>query len=384
MRILVLNYEFPPVGGGGGRFTQDLCRHLARRGHEVRVQTAHFRGLPRREYQNGYLVCRAFAARGRVHTCSVAEMAGYVAGNFLPALRQAAAWRPQVIQAHFAVPTGALAWMVKKFTGIPYILSTQLGDVPGGVPDQTDHLFRWLKPFTLPIWREAAAVTAPSRTVADLAYQAYGLPVRVIPNGVDLEALPPASPEVHTPVRLVFVGRFSPQKNLEFLINVLIMLKNLDWQLELVGDGPLRPYLEELTRRHGLGPRVRFTGWLTPDAALARLRESDVLLLPSRSEGLPLVGLQALGLGLAIAASDYPSLRELVAEGVNGFTRPGSEPGPFAAALCTVLRNSDLISEMKQASRLLARRFDAARVAARFEALLAAVAKAGEARGRRT
>ena len=196
MRILVLNYEFPPIGGGGGRFTADLCRHLARFGHELRVQTSHFRGLPCQEVQEGYEIYRTWAGRRQAHTCTVPEMAVFLATNLIPALKHAASWRPQVVNVHFAVPTGVLAWVIRKVTGIPYVLSAQLGDVPGGVPVQTDHLFRWLKPLTTPIWRDAAAVTVPSAEVAELVQRAYGLTAHVIPNGVELEALDPLPPGV--------------------------------------------------------------------------------------------------------------------------------------------------------------------------------------------
>ena len=67
----------------------------------------------------------------------------------------------------------------------PYVLTAHLGDVPGGVPEQTDHLYRIVKPFTVPIWRSAAAVTAVAPHVAELAEQAYGIKPRVILNGSD-------------------------------------------------------------------------------------------------------------------------------------------------------------------------------------------------------
>jgi glycosyltransferase involved in cell wall biosynthesis len=372
MRILVLNYEFPPIGGGGGRFTADLCRHLARFGHDLRVQTSRFRGLPARERREGYEIYRTWAGRRLAHTCTVPEMAGFLAANFIPALRHAASWRPQVINVHFAVPTGVLAWIIRKTLGIPYVLSAQLGDVPGGVPSQTDHLFRWLKPFTVPIWRDAAAVTVPSAEVAELVQRAYGLSARVIPNGVELEALNPRPPLVHEPIRLVFVGRFSPQKNLVFLLEVLAKLRDLDWRLDLVGDGPLRSELEDLSRRWDLAARIHFHGWVAPEDATAVMRHSDLLVLPSLSEGLPLVGLQALGLGLALATSDHRSFQDIVQDGQNGFTCPVTDAGAFAHRLRDLLARPSVLLAMKQASLEMAPRFEAGRVARQMEELLLA------------
>uniref|UniRef100_A0A7V6A5Y3 Glycosyltransferase family 1 protein n=1 Tax=Desulfobacca acetoxidans TaxID=60893 RepID=A0A7V6A5Y3_9BACT len=370
MRILVLNYEFPPIGGGGGRFSADLCRHLARFGHEVRVQTSRIRGLPAREVAEGYEIRRSWSGRSQAHTCTVPEMAWYLAANLVPSLRQAASWRPQVINVHFAVPTGVLAWMIRRLTGIPYVLSAQLGDVPGGVPVQTDHLFRWVKPFTIPIWRDAAALTVPSGEVAELVQRAYHLTAHVIPNGVELAALHPRPPEVHHPVRLVFVGRFSPQKNLLFLLAVLGRLRDLDWRLDLVGDGPVRKELEDLSRRLDVAARIHFHGWVTPEAATAVLRDSDILVMPSLSEGLSLVGLQALGLGLALAVSDHGGMKDLVAGGVNGFACPATDIPAFAGRLRDLLTNRPRLLAMKRASLAIAPRFEAGSVARQMEQLL--------------
>jgi glycosyltransferase involved in cell wall biosynthesis len=379
MRILVLNYEFPPIGGGGGRFSADLCRHLARFGHEIRVQTSRIRGLPAREEHDGYEIYRSWSGRSQAHTCPVPEMAYYLAGNIVPTLRQAFSWRPQVINVHFAVPTGPLAWISRRLAGIPYVLSAQLGDVPGGVPVQTEHLFRWVKPFTVPVWREAAAVTVPSGEVADLVQRAYNLTAHVIPNGVELEALHPSPPKVHSPVRLVFVGRFSPQKNLVFLLEVLGKLRSLNWRLDLVGDGPLRGELADLSRRLGVAARIHFHGWVTPEVATAVMRDSDILVMPSLSEGLSLVGLQALGLGLTLATSDYRSMRDLVADGVNGFTCPATatDVEAFARRLRDLLANPSKLLAMKRASLKIAPRFEAGMVARQMEKLLLAAANSG-------
>jgi len=252
-----------------------------------------------------------------------------------------------------------------------------LGDVPGGVPVQTDHLFRWVKPFTVPIWRDAAEVTVPSAEIAQLVQRAYGLNAQVIPNGVELETLKPQPPKVHEPIRLVFVGRFSPQKNLPFLLGVLEKLQDLDWRLDLVGDGPLRGELEELARRGDLAARIHFHGWVAPEEATTVMRHSDLLVMPSLSEGLPLVGLQALGLGLALATSDHPSFHDIVQDDYNGFICPVTGAEPFARRLWEVLASPTRLLGMKRASLEMAPRFEAGRVARQMEELLLAAANSG-------
>lgn len=376
MRILVLNYEFPPLGGGGGRFTADLCRQLAKMGYSIRVQTGYFRGLPRVEVRDGVTIYRSWSRRRYRHTCSVGEMGLFVLAGFLPALHHARSWRPHLLHAHFAVPTGVLSFFLHLITGIPYVLSTQLGDVPGGVPVQTDQLFKWLKPFTAPIWQAAAMVTVPSGHIHALAQQSYpGIPMEVVYNGVNLDQQPQSSRAPHQPVRLLFAGRFSPQKNLPVLLQALHQVRDLDWQLEMLGDGPQMPVIKEQVKISELARRVNLHGWLPPQKVAEIMSQGDILVLPSLAEGLPLVGVQALGAGLAILGSDIGGVAEVVRPGVNGFLCPVNDSCAFAAALRIMLTTNGLLSKMKAESRRLAETFDIKKIGAQFDNIFKTVVK---------
>jgi glycosyltransferase involved in cell wall biosynthesis len=104
------------------------------------------------------------------------------------------------------------------------------------------------------------------------------------------------------------------------------------------------------------------------------MRESDILVMPSLSEGLPLVGLQALGLGLALAVSDHPSFADLVQNGVNGFMRPATDADAFARRLRESCANPAMLLAMKQASLNLAPLFEAGSIARQMEKLLVTAA----------
>jgi len=123
-------------------------------------------------------------------------------------------WRPDIIHVHFAVPAGAAAWTLSRLTGIPYVLTAHLGDIPGGVPEKTGGWFRWVFPFTIPIWRGAARVTTVSEFTRALIRQNYKIDPIVIPNGINMGMVNPAGLRVHHPPVVVFAGRFMPQKNL--------------------------------------------------------------------------------------------------------------------------------------------------------------------------
>ena len=65
MRILVLNHEFPPIGGGGGRAAEDICRELSKRGYEIKVLTTHIKGLLHEEERDGYQIIRLPSLRAQ-------------------------------------------------------------------------------------------------------------------------------------------------------------------------------------------------------------------------------------------------------------------------------------------------------------------------------
>ncbi len=362
-----MNYEFPPVGGGGGRVAEDLCRGLAARGHQLRVLTSHAPALRRHEWRDGYEIIRSPAGRSRLDRCSPAEMLSYVGLGAGRALYDALFWKPDLLHVHFAVPTGALAWLAHRLTGVPYVLTAHLGDVPGGVPEQTRHLFRVVKPFTRPIWTSAAYRTAVSDFTRRLAESAYGFPVETVLNGVNLQACRPGSVTPSPVRRLLFAGRLSVQKNVLFLIDLLAHVRDLDWTLELLGDGPLRAAVAARVAEHGLTERIRLRGWVPPEQVERFMQSSDILMLPSLSEGLSVVGVRALAFGLAVLASAIPGNHDLVRHGTNGFLCPCNDLASFEQHLREMLQATDRLASMKQASRVLAQTFDLQRIIGRYE-----------------
>src|SRR5574342_486718 len=196
MKILVLIHEFPPVGGGGGRAAQDVCQGWVSRGHEVVVLTAHLKGLPKEEVVNGIRVLRFPSLRREAFRADLKAMGGYVLSGLWAGYRFIKRWHPNVIHVHFAVPAGALALALSKLTGIPYVMTVHLGDIPGGVPEKTGRWFRSVMPFTYSIWRTAQQVIAVSEFTRQLALVHYRRKIGVIPNGVDVNRLQPTDIQV--------------------------------------------------------------------------------------------------------------------------------------------------------------------------------------------
>ncbi len=370
MRILVLTHEYPPIGGGGGKVAEDICEGLVRTGNQVRVVTTSLKGLPLFEQRGAVELVRLRSGRKFAYKATFASMALYLFFGFFRVLKDIRSWKPDVIHVHFAVPAGALGYVCSKITKVPYVLTVHLGDVPGGVPEKTDTWFRWVKPLTPPIWRNAARITAVSEFTRGLAQKQYPFPIQVIPNGVDINKLNPGQISLKHPPQIVFAGRLVPQKNPILLVHTLGEVKDLDWTCVIVGDGPLRPQMEQEISRLGLQDRIQLTGWVTPTEVTDWFRESDILFMPSLSEGLPVVGVQALALGLAILASSSGGFVDLVQQGKNGFLFDPSDRQNFSIALREMLSDPQALLALRNSSRSMSARFDLDLIIRQYQTVL--------------
>jgi L-malate glycosyltransferase len=375
MRILVLNHEFPPVGGGGGRAAEDICRGLARRGHNVRVLTSHLKGLPHEEKRDGYQIVRIFSLRTQPYRASFPSMAAYVLAGLWAGYRSIRIFQPDVIHVHFAVPAGALAWVLSRLSGIPYVLTVHLGDVPGGVAEKTGGWFLWVYPLTGVIWRNASHIATVSEFTRSLALKKYNVEVQVIPNGVDVNALKPERICVNNPPRIIFAGRFMPQKNPLQVVHTLNDLRELPWQCVMIGDGPLMEDAKRAVIDLDLQNRFQFTGWIGGAEVLGWFDRSDILFMPSLSEGLPVVGVEALSKGLAIVASRVGGFVDLVENDKNGYLVHSADLSKFSVTLRGLLSNEDRLSSFRNASLEKAKQFDINQIVEQYEQVFLEVIK---------
>ena len=160
--------------------------------------------------------------------------------------------------------------------------------------------------------------------------------------------------DADTPL-VVHVGSFSPKKNHPAVIEIFADLhkKLPDTRLVLVGDGAARPTIEQLVTDQALENAVFFLG--LRDDVPRIMQSSDVLLLPSTHEGLPIVVMEAKASRLPIVASDIPSIREALGEGRTGRMLPLGNVTGFVDALVEVLQDSAVRSELTDNAR---RRYD--------------------------
>jgi glycosyltransferase involved in cell wall biosynthesis len=366
LRILTLSHEYPPIGGGGGKAAQDLCVGFANMGNAVSVITAHYANLETKEIIDGVEIQRVRSLRFKPYKAGAFTMAAFVLKGWLKARSDVKLHKPDLIHVHFAVPAGWIAYLLWREFKIPYVITTQLGDVPGGVPHKTDRWFRWVYPLTPPVWSNAARVIAVSAFTRNLVLAKYPVDVQIIHNGVHLESINPNDLAVQVPPVIVFAGRFTQQKDPIQIIRTLSKLKDLSWRCIMVGDGPLRSDILEAIDKYGIRDRFHFTGWVSPLEVREIFLNSDILFMPSLSEGLPLVGVQALAAGLALLVSDIGGFIDLIEDGKNGYKLPPGNHCEWEEMLRRMISKPELTNEFKKHSLKLAERFDINRIVSQY------------------
>jgi len=167
--------------------------------------------------------------------------------------------------------------------------------------------------------------------------------------------------------RLLFTGRLAGVKGVPVLLEALVRLRreHPGVELALAGDGPDRALLEAEAQRLGIADRVRFLGYQSSDHVRSLLQETDVFVLPSFAEGVPVVLMEAMASGVPVVSTRVAGVAELVEHGVSGFVVPPGDVDALAGAIDALLADPELRTRFAAAGRLtIEREFDVRREAA--------------------
>jgi glycosyltransferase involved in cell wall biosynthesis len=294
VKIIIISPGFPPDWGGVESVTGSLARHLAARGEQVIVMT-HGRKQQTEETAEGV----------QVHRYPVHLKAFAVSPALLRAMRhqRAAIWH--VHNVHSSLPL--LVWAARRR---PYVLSPHFHG-PGHTPAaRLMHLP--YRPILRRVVKSASAVIAVSHYEAALLEARFGVPVEIVPNGVDLEDLHSVARTRSNDdrVQILVISRLFPYKMTGTAIRALALLPE-KYTLMIHGDGPEAAELQRLAHKMGVNERVHFQHSHLRDQDLWQLlANSDVLVNLSTAEAFSLVVLEALAVGTPVVLSTSTALRD--------------------------------------------------------------------------
>lgn len=196
--------------------------------------------------------------------------------------------------------------------------------------------------------------------------------MHVVRCGLPFDRIPLKSPAATEKKTIICVGRLSPEKGQAGLLRAFAKVRSLHPRLELrlVGDGPERGALQALASELGLSSAVTFAGRLPEEEVLAEIAHSDLLVLPSFMEGLPIVLMEAMAVGVPVIASRVAGIPELVEDGATGLLFTPSNWDELASAIDRLIGDETLQARLvERAKAKVAAEFDTRKSAAELARL---------------
>ena len=354
LRLLIVNYEFPPVGGGASYASLGLARTLTARGHSVEVLTSRLAGQPSLDQVEGFTVHRVASWRHGPHDCGIRGAATFVLCALLRLRGLLRERRYDLIHYFFGMPSGVLSFYTQGRLRIPYVISLRGSDVPDYDPtDRTLGLMhRLLARVNRRIWRNARAVVPNSAALGELAAAFEpALPYPTIPNAViDADELRARPARQASPVKVLCVARLIERKGIGTLLAAVQRLGDLDMELHLVGGGRDEQRLRAHASAGGPQSKVIIHGAMPHDAVMKMCEQADVFVLPTLSESCSMALLEAMSRGLPIITTRAGGNPSLIRDGINGLlVEPGSVD-QLADALRQLVESPSRRDAMSQAN----------------------------------
>jgi glycosyltransferase involved in cell wall biosynthesis len=375
MRILAFNYEYPPLGGGGGVVFKQIMEELAQR-HDVLVVTSAYSGLPRQEAHGRLEIQRVrVVARTGLSTATMPSMLSYWPSSAWAGMRLARRSKFDIINSHFAVPSAPSADMVARWFSIPHVLSIHGGDIFDPSKRLSPHRLPVVRGFVSKLLKRADCVVAQSTDTANNARRYYRpersieiIPLGIVPSTV--KAVPRSTLGLGDDrFVMVTVGRLVARKNLDDLLHVLAQRGEAQDLLVVIGDGPKRAEWQALAKSLGLETRVRFEGRVDEERKQQLLAASDAFVSTSEHEGFGLVFLEAMDRGLPVVAYDRGGQGDFLSDGVTGGLVPLRDRNAFAAAIGRLHLDAGYRARCAEHNRTAVKTYYIGACAAQYEAL---------------
>jgi glycosyltransferase involved in cell wall biosynthesis len=377
MRILFCNYEYPPLGGGGGVVMAALARQLARR-HEVTVLTSRAGGLAAKDNDHGVQVLRVpVLFRRELAVANFPSMLAYLPSGFVRglSLRQ----QFDVINTHFVVPSGPLGHALARWQRLPNVLSVHGGDLFDPSKRSSPHLHAPLRAAVRWLLAAADDVVGQSRDTVRHVNELYGVrrDVGLIPLGIERPPARVAASRAafglsHEAFVMVTIGRLVARKATTQLVDVLAASAIPNAHLLVIGDGPDAAAIRQRAAELGVADRVHLAGQVADAEKYAALAIADAFVSTSQHEGFGLVFLEAMACGLAIVCYDRGGQTDFLASGETGFVVPLNDTAAFTHAVRAIHADIYLRRRLGQRNRLTVENYFIDSCAARYEQVFAA------------
>lgn len=354
--ILILNYEFPPLGGGAAPASYEIAKGYVKNGHMVDVVTMGYKRLPKEEKTDGVNIFRVRAFRSKKEMCGIFEMFTYDISAMIFLYRRLKKVEYDFCHTHFIIPTGLVAYFAKKMFGLKYVVTAHGSDVPRYNEDRFKFAHIFSRPLLRIICNNAEKIISPSMYLKNLikknVYDYGDEKLTVIPNGINPQKFIPLEKKKI----ILSTGRLLPRKGFQYLI-VAVSEIDVGYEVHIAGDGPMLAKLRQMAEKSKT--KIVFHGWIdsSDDEYKELLGNADLYCLLSSKENASISLLEAMSAGCAVITTNVSGCPETVGE-----TGLLVEPGNVLEIKNAIL---DLVTDKEKKGLLQKRARE--RVASKFD-----------------
>jgi glycosyltransferase involved in cell wall biosynthesis len=373
--VLIVTYEYPPLGGGGGVIFESFAEQLAKQ-IDVTVLTSGRAGLAESEKRDRLEIVRVPVwMRDSEATASLLSMLSF----FPLSLRRGAALlkgRPfDLVHSSFAVPSGPSGLWLARRAGVPHVLTVHGGDIYDPSKSLSPHRTPLLRQTVRWVIRGSDRVVAQSTDTVRRTREIYvdreidRIPLAFRP----MQCAPASRAELGLSASdrvLVTVGRLVARKGLDQLLRVVARIQDPALRLIVTGEGPERPALERACATLGIAGRVRFTGFVSDEQKYRFLSAADLYVSTTLHEGFGIVFLEALSRGLPVICYDEGGQIDFIDDAVGALV-PVNDEAAFGEAVRRHLAAPELLRTKGLAARHRAAEFSIERFTQRYQRVYA-------------
>lgn len=307
MKILMLNYEYPPIGGGGGVISKHIAEGLAKLGHEIHVLTSKFQDTPEVSHPNeNLIIIRLKVKRKTDFKSNPIEMLDWVLKTKKYCDSYVKSQKFDLCFANFVLPGGEVALYLKQKFNLKFVVISHGHDIPWVHGKRLWPLYLLGYQKFKRVLNQAEKVFLQTPMMFENLKSFYAKAshkVAIVPNGFSSEVLP--KKENNEQFQVIFVGRVVKQKDPATLIKGFSNFLNNGGEgiLKIFGDGPVRKHLLKALEAVGLQNQILLMGKTSQNEVLEELANSSVYVSTSLNEGMSMAMLEAAATGLPIIST---------------------------------------------------------------------------------
>jgi glycosyltransferase involved in cell wall biosynthesis len=321
LKILILNYEYPPLGGGAGIITKKLAEEFSSAGHLITILTTWFPGEDEVTENGKFKIIRLKSLRKRTDRSNPIEMGAWMLKAIQWCKKNIKKGDFDVCQANFTLPGGPVAYYLKKKYQLPFVILSHGHDIPWYFPKQMFYLHLlcyWPIKFVCKASDRNILLTTDMKKIADnflgKNYQQKNL---IIHNGMDLSNIDWGLK--NDELKVIFVGRMVEQKDPLKFLEVVSQLnkKNIKATYQMLGDGPLMDKVVQKIQSDKL-VNVHLLGKVDHSEVIKIMEKSHIMIQPSLHEAMSVSVLEAISCGVYVITTPVSGNKQIILDGLNG------------------------------------------------------------------